>query len=369
MGLLIASIVIFCIVLIGVIIWRWAVSPKQPSTKITDYLDRWGTPTEEDKERAVEARESAQKEWKTNKRKHIVKSIPCLLIPFVSFLLLLFGSFCTVGANEVGIIYHDKKGVVEEVKYEGFQAKSIFEHITKISTTNRNTQITVAGQTSDSAYANFIITIVYKIDSVDAGKFYKQTSARDIGTEQMASMVKEALQSSTIQYDIYSILGDKLEEVRIDFTENLKKIMYDRYYITVVSTSFDDIDAGTRIEEIIKNKAEALQQIEIAQAEQQKAEVEKQTALIRAEAEAEAKRIAAEAAAEILRIEAEAQADAVKLEQEAIGKAILAYVDTLGLTEQEAVELYEYLMWIAQWDGDVPMVDGSGNTNVVIPMP
>ena len=59
----------------------------------------------------------------------------------------------------------------------------------------------------------------------------------------------------------------------------------------------------------------------------------------------------------------------MKLEQEAIGKAILAYVDTLGLTEQEAVELYEYLMWIAQWDGDVPMVDGSGNTNVVVPMP
>lgn len=60
----------------------------------------------------------------------------------------------------------------------------------------------------------------------------------------------------------------------------------------------------------------------------------------------------------------------MKLEQEAIGKAILAYVDTLGLTEQDAVELYEYLMWVAQWDGDVPMVDGAtGNTNIVIPMP
>lgn len=243
-----------------------------------------------------------------------------LIAPFgaIAMLLLLFGSFTKINANEVGIIYHDKRGVLEEVKYEGFQTKSIFEHITKISTTNKTSQITVSGQTSDSAYADFIITVVYRIDAVNAGKFYKVTSNKDIAPEQLTSLVKEALQSSTIKYDIYSILGDKLEAVRIDFTNNLTQILLDRYSITVVSTSFDDIDAGERIENIIKNKAEALQQIEIAQAQKQQAEVEKETELIKADTEAQAKKIQAEAEAEVIKIAADAEAYKVETEKTAI---------------------------------------------------
>lgn len=288
-------------------------------------------------------------------------------LSLLAFLVILFGCFTKVSANEVGIIYHDQKGVLEEVKYEGFQMKSPFEHITTISTTNKTAQITVAGQTSDSAYADFKITIVYKIEAVNAGLFYKATSSTDIASEQLSSMAKEALQSSTIKYDIYGILGDKLEVVRLDFTENLKSIMYERYHITVISTSFDDIDAGTRIEEIIKNKAEALQQIEIAEAEKQKALVEKEKALIEAETKAEAARIAAEVEAEIKRIEAEGEADKTKIEKQAIADAIQVYVDTNGLTPEQAAALYEYIIWVQKWDGEVPTVSGSDNGFVVVP--
>src|SRR5690554_6743534 len=59
------------------------------------------------------------------------------IFSLVWLLLLVFGSFTKVSANEVGIIYDDRYGVLEEVKYEGFQTKSIFEHITQISTTNK----------------------------------------------------------------------------------------------------------------------------------------------------------------------------------------------------------------------------------------
>lgn len=53
-----------------------------------------------------------------------------ILIAFVVPMILLFGMFTKVNANEVGIIYDDRYGVIEEVKTEGFQMKSIFEHIT-----------------------------------------------------------------------------------------------------------------------------------------------------------------------------------------------------------------------------------------------
>lgn len=283
-------------------------------------------------------------------------------------LLLLFGSFTKINANEVGIIYDDRHGVLEEVKYEGFQTKSIFEHITKISTTNKTTQITVSGQTNDSAYADFIITVVYKIEAINAGKFYKVTSSKDVATEQLTSMVKEALQSSTIQYDIYSILGDKLEEVRVDFTSNLSQIMMDRYSVTVISTSFDDIDAGERIENIIKNKAEALQQIEIAEAEKQKAQVEKETELIKAETQAQSQKIQAEAEAEVKKIAADAEAYKVETEKTAVTDMIDKLYEKYNsnLTYDECAQIVLQTIFYEKWDGQLPEVLTSDNLSSLI---
>ncbi len=286
----------------------------------------------------------------------------------IGMLLLLFGSFTTIKANQVGIIYDDRYGVLEEVKYEGFQNKSIFEHITKISTTNKTSQITVSGQTSDSAYADFIITVVYKIEAVNAGKFYKVTSNKDINKDQLTSMVKEALQSSTIKYDIYSILGDKLESVRLDFTENLSEIMSTRYSITVVSTSFDDIDAGERIENIIKNKAEALQQIEIAEAEKQKAQVEKETELIKAETQAQAQKIQAEAEAEVKKIAADAEAYKVATEKTAVTDMIDSVYAKYNesLSYEQCAEIVLQTIFYEKWNGELPEVLTSDSLSSLI---
>lgn len=283
-------------------------------------------------------------------------------------LLLLFGKFTTVEANQVGIIYDDRYGVLEEVKYEGFQTKSIFEHITKIDTTNKTTQVTVSGQTSDSAYADFKITLIYKIESVNAGKFYKATSSKDIATEQLSSMVKEALQSSTIKYDIYSILGDKLEEVRLDFTTNLSQIMLERYSLTLVSASFDDVDGGERIENIIKSKAEALQQIEIAEAEKQKANVEKETELIKAETQAQTQKIKAEAEAEVKRIEADAEAYKVETEKTAVTDMIDSLYEKYqnSLSYEQCAEIVLQTIFYERWDGKLPEVLTSDSLSSLI---
>lgn len=340
MGWIIGSIVVFVIALAGINIGRAA---YKAYIKSEGYKD-------------------------TYLKGYNFRTVLYSLLSLFAFVIILFGCFTKVSANEVGIIYHDQKGVLEEVKYEGFQVKSPFEHITTISTTNKTAQLTVAGQTSDSAYADFIITVVYKIEAVNAGLFYKATSATDIASEQLSSMAKEALQSSTIKYDIYSILGDKLEVVRLDFTENLKSIMYERYHITVVSTSFDDIDAGTRIEEIIKNKAEALQQIEIAEAEKQKALVEKEKALIEAETRAEAARIAAEAEAEVKKIAADAEAYKVETEKSAVTDMIDALYEkyNASLSYTECANIVLQTLFYETWNGEFPEVVTSDSLSSLI---
>ena len=286
----------------------------------------------------------------------------------LAMLLLLSECFVTIKANEVGIVYDEFGGLQEEVKYEGFQTKSIFQHITRISTSNRTSQIKIDAQTVDSSFATFSITIIYKVEAANAGKFYKSTNSVEISQQQLSSLVKEALQSSSIKYEIYSILGDKLEEVRVDFTENLKEIIFERYNITLISTSFDEIDAGTRIEEIIKNKAEALQQIEIAEAEKQKATIDAETKKIQAEAEAAVEKIKAEAEAEIVRIAADAEAYKVEKEK----SAIIEMIDSIyqqynsSLTYEQCSEIVLQTIFFDKWNGELPEVLTSDSLSSLI---
>ena len=294
-----------------------------------------------------------------------------LLLPLcgVWFVLLLFGSFAKVGANEVGIIYHDKYGVLEEVKSEGFQKKSIYEHITRISTSNRTAEVSLAGQTKDSIYAVFEITITYRIDSVNAGKFFKVTNSTDISKDQLNSVVKAELQASAIKYDIYGILGKDLEALRVEFTTGLEEILMEKFFVTLVNTSLNDIDAGADIEKIIQNKAQAIQQVEIAEQEKLRAEVEAQTALIKAQNEADI---------EVLRAESKAKAEEL-LQSIAVNAIQTMYnsqfmddaqarldfeTSSIGgyLTIQEIGEIVLKQLYYDNWDGALPTVitDGTG---------
>lgn len=288
-----------------------------------------------------------------------------LLSPLV-FLILLAGAVTEVDANQVGIVYHPfKGGIQDEVLYEGFKTKNIFSTVTKISTTNRTAFLEVAGQTKDSIYAYFMITIVYRIESSNAGRFFKVTGDKDITPEQLNSITKEALQSATTNYDIYGILGEDLEKVRLDFTQKLSTLMTTRYHVTLVSTSFDDIDAGSEIERIIQDKAQAIQLIEIAEQEKQRAQVESETAIIRANADAEVIIIKAEA-------QAEAQIILNSVTVNAINQMYLGQFtdgqdtstpDIYGyLTIQEITETILKQLYYDTWDGQLPTVitDGSG---------
>lgn len=284
----------------------------------------------------------------------------------LAFLVLLTAAITKVDANQVGIVYHPFQGGIQDaVLTEGFKTKNIFATVTKISTTNRTAYLEVAGQTKDSIYADFQITLVYRIEAANAGRFFKVTGHNDIQAEQLNSITKEALQSATTNYEIYLILGEDLETVRIDFTTRLATLLFTRYNITLVSASFDDIDAGAEIEQIIQDKAQAIQLIEIAEQERQRAEVEAETAIIRANADASVTIIAAEA-------QAEAQIILNSVTVNAINAMYLGQFDdgqdtstpeVYGyLTIQEITETILTQLYYDTWDGVLPTVitDGAG---------
>lgn len=290
-----------------------------------------------------------------------IKTCLFSLFSFVWLVVLLFGSFCKVGANEVGIIYDDRYGVLQKVKYEGFQMKSIFEHITTISTANRSALIETTGQTSDGQYATFEISLIYRIDKEDAGNFYKKSSGKDIQKDALNTIVKSDLQSSTIKYNIFDLLSVELEAARIDFKEHLAQDLLKEYYITIVDVSFDDVDGGEQVEQILKQKAEASQKIEIAQRQ------------------AEADKITAENQAEIEKTLADAEAYAIKTVGSARGEAEQAYVEKIKamidnlyenlqetMTYKECTDIVLGIVFYDIWNGELPGVLTSDSLSALI---
>lgn len=304
----------------------------------------------------------------------------CLILVIIGPLILLFGAFTKVSANEVGIIYDDRYGVMEEVKLEGFQNKSIFEHITMIGTSVKTVTFglidtaaddemsgMIYAQTKDSAYAAFIITISYRIDAANAGKFFKITNANDLTADNLNSIVQQALQSTTINYDVYDLLAGELETARFEFETELARLMLEEYFITLTMATFNDIDAGNEIEQSIQLKAQAQQQIEISKAEQEKAIIENATLLMNEQAKADATLITAEGAAAAVQVAADAEAYKVAAEKEAVADLYAYYAAELpDLTDAEIADLVNTVIYYATWNGVLPQV--VGDATVFIPL-
>ena len=373
MGLLIASIVLTVLTIIGIIIARGVYDLKNnkddlAKTPEDDYNKRktyrqpdWEDLTEEQRKGYIDTYNQQEKINKRESVKYFIKTLFYSLFSLGWFLILLFGSFCKVNANEVGIIYDDRYGVLETVKYEGFQSKSIFEHITTISTINRSSSLTTTGQTSDGQYATFELSLIYRIDKDNAGKFYKITSDNDIPRDALNTIVKSSLQSSTIKYDIFDLLSTKLEVARLDFKEDLSQELEEKYFITLVDVSFDDVDAGNDVEQILQQKAEALQRIEIAQRQ------------------AEADLITAENQAEIQKTLADAEAYAITKVGSANGEAANAYVDKVkamidnlyencndALTYKECTDIVLGIIFYDTWNGELAQVLTSDSLSALI---
>jgi regulator of protease activity HflC (stomatin/prohibitin superfamily) len=251
------------------------------------------------------------KKTKASKKALIVALISAAAVGISCASFLIPSHLAVVGANEVGIVINDFNGVQDWTYGEGVHQKSMFDHVYCVSTSNRSSKIETYSQTSDGQSAQFEISIIYNISKADAGKFFRKTNSNGIDDSQLNTIVKQNLQTSTSVYNIFDLLSEGLETARVAFETNLKKSLSDEYYITLTKASFDDIDAGDEVEAILKKKAEADQEIEIAKKE------------------AEAAQIKAASDAQIQKTLADAEAYATTVKGKASGDAASAYIKSV----------------------------------------
>src|SRR5690554_5352551 len=170
-------------------------------------------------------------------------------------------------------------------------------------------------------------------------------------------------------------MGVSFEEVRSSFRDVLANDLMQIYHITLVSVSIDDVDDGDEIEQIIQDKAKAIQQIEIARQEKAKQDVINETNRIKAETDAQIALIKAQSDYEVVEKAAQAQAVLNAAAVTAIQNMYEMQFETLAirvefetngtggyLTIQEVAEIVIKQLYYDIWDGKLPTVitDGSG---------
>lgn len=254
-------------------------------------------------------------EWKLNKRQ--------LATP-VGLLIILFGCFVTVPANNVGIKYNPFSGGTQEKTIdEGIYMKNPLEKVYKLSTKVGEFQFkNISIQTQDAQYVTTILQIQARIDKTKAYEYFRKYGNKNLEDIQsiLSNTIQKEFEKVTTTYNIMEVLGDKRNEIVDKTLVNVKEELL-KDGILVERIVLVDTDAGVEVEKAISNEAIAKKEVETAEYKKQKAEIEGEAKVIEAQKEKEA--------------------------NELLNKT---------LTDQILLQQY-----IEKWDGKLPTVSSDGN--------
>lgn len=213
------------------------------------------------------------------------------LLGLLWLIIILFGCFTSIKANNVGIMYNPfKGGVQDEVLGEGFRGKSPFDKVYKISTEVQEfTFNNISVQTNDSQYVETIIQVQVRIDKGQAFEYFKKYGGKQLSDIQnvLSNTTQKQLEMITTQYNIMEVLGEKRDEI-VNKTLETVKAELSKDGILVERIILVDTDAGDTIEQAIAKEASAKKEAETAKYLKEKAELEGEAKVIEAQKEKEA---------------------------------------------------------------------------------
>lgn len=213
------------------------------------------------------------------------------LLGLLWLVLIFFGTFTNIGANQVGILYNPFKGGVQnEVLGEGFKTKTPFDKVYKISTEVQEFQFEeISVQTNDSQYVNAILQLQVRIDKEKAFEYFKKYGGKKLEDIKsiLSNTTQKQLEQITTQYNIMEVLGEKRDEIVNKTLESVKNELINDG-ILVERVILVDTDAGDTIETAIQNEASAKKEAETAKYLKEKSELEGEAKVIEAQKEKEA---------------------------------------------------------------------------------
>lgn len=241
-----------------------------------------------------------------------------LIAGVIIALIFIFGSFRTVKAGYTGIV--TRFGKVVRTTDSGLTLKwPIIENVIKMDTRTQKEEMDASAATKDMQDVNAKIAVNYSITKETALEIYNQ-----LGTDYKDNIIipaaSESFKAGISQYTAEELIKNRAE-AKEEILETLKGRLAENG-ITISDLNIVDLNFSDAFNQAIEAKAVAQQQVETARQELERAKID----------------------AEKKKAEAEGEAAAQRAQQETL------------------TELMVKKMWIEKWNGQLPntMTDNAG---------
>lgn len=194
--------------------------------------------------------------------------VACVLTSFIAI----------IPANTVGIQYSPFGGVITQTLSEGIQIKGLFDRVYQISTEVQNVQLNaITAQTKDSQYVDISVQIRYQVDKSTAFDVFSNYRTLDnVNQSFISNIVQRSIEDITTQYNVFQILGESKSEV-YNLIELELAPKFDDAGLYFIGINFTDVEAGTAIEDAIREHGIATQSVETAKKNQEAAIIDAET--------------------------------------------------------------------------------------------
>lgn len=180
---------------------------------------------------------------------------------------------------------------------------------------------------ADGGMVSINLTVNYNFIPDRVVELYKKFNGMDgetIVESRVQNSIVAYVKEVTPRFSVMDIYSDKKSEVNDAITEYINKHLTEEYGINVSSALVIDVQLDGALQEKIKAKEQAKQDVEIAELDRQTALARAETEKVEAETKAAVDIIQAEADAQRILIEAEAEAEANKIVAASITSNLIA---------------------------------------------
>ena len=264
---------------------------------------------------------------------------PLALLGALVLIGIIIATTCTVTVDTGNTAIVTTFGKVEDYTLEaGFHFKSPFQQIILMDNREQKTTFSTQAFSEDIQQVDITGSINYAINKSTAMTLFKE-----VGTNYFDKLINPRMMENTkavfSKYTAESLVSAR-EELSIQIRDTLSKEM-ERYGITIISVSIEDVDFTDAFTDAVEAKQVAAQRKLQAEIEQEQKTMETQQQAerqkIEAEAEAEVKKIAADAEAYSITTKAEAEAQANQKIAESLTEALIKFTQ------------------VNQWNGELPL--------------
>jgi len=254
-----------------------------------------------------------------------LRKITSKIIIILAALIVVFGTFGTIGAGERGILL--QFGAVQDRIFgEGLYVKiPIIQKVVKIDVKIKKDEVPVSAASKDLQIVTSRIALNYHLAPESVNKIWQEVG-KDYNTKVVAPTIQEVVKAITARFTAEELIT-KREEVKDQVKATLAERLSERF-IVVDEFNIIDFEFSSAFNDAIEAKVTA---------EQLKLKADRDLERIKIEAE---QKIA----------EAQGKAEAIRIEARAL------------IQNPKVVEL----RWIEKWDGKVPTYWGEATPFVGI---